>query len=78
MGALHRLFRALLPKLFFGEPGYDDRQLVGRKPVGVVQDGGDGQVLAAHRAVDDHLKALHRGEGVNSPPVAARAIVIEN
>jgi hypothetical protein len=51
---------------------------VRRQRVGVVQHRGDRQVLAAHRAVDDDLQALDRGEDVDRAPVAACAIVIED
>ena len=59
-------------------PGDDDRQLVRRQPVGVVQHRGDRQVLAADRPVDDDLQALDRGERVDRAPVAAGPIVIED
>jgi hypothetical protein len=66
-GALHRALGAVAAQLFLAEPGDDDGQFVRRQPVGVVQHGGHRQVLAAHRAVDDDLKALHGGEGVDAP-----------
>ncbi len=47
VGALHRPFGALLAEFFFGQAGDDDRQLVRRQRVGVVQHGGHRQVLAA-------------------------------
>ncbi len=51
--ALHRALGAVLAELFLAEAGDDDRQLVRRQRVGVVQHRGDRQVLAADRAVDD-------------------------
>ena len=51
---------------------------MGRQGVGVVEDGGDRQVLAAHGPVDDHLEALDRGEDVHGAPIAAGPIMIEN
>ena len=59
-------------------PGDDDRQLVRRQRVGVVQHRGHRQVLAADRAVDDDLQALDRREDVHGAPVAAGAIVVED
>jgi hypothetical protein len=52
-----------LAELLLAQAGDDDRQLVRRQRVGVVQHRGHRQVLAAHRAVDDDLQALDRGEG---------------
>jgi hypothetical protein len=75
--ALHRAFGAVWPSSF-AQAGDDDRQLVRRQRVGVVQHRGDRQVLAADRAVDDDLQALDRGEGVDRAPIAAGAIVIED
>ena len=49
-----------------------------RQRVGVMQHRGDRQILAADRAVDDDLHALHRGEGVDRTPIATRAIVVED
>ena len=76
--ALHRAFGAVAAELLLAEAGDDDRQLVRRQRVGVVQHRGDRQVLAADRAVDDDLQALDRGEDVDRAPVAAGAIVIED
>ena len=78
MGALHRAFGAFAAELFFGQAGDDDRQLVRRQRVGVVQHAGDRQVLAAHRAVDDDLQALDRGEHVHRAPVAAGTVVVDD
>ena len=78
MRPLHRRLGAVLAELLLGEPGDHDRQLVRRQRVGVVQHRRDRQVLAADRAVDDHLQALDRGEGVDRTPVAAGAIVVED
>jgi hypothetical protein len=50
----------------------DDRQLMRRQGVGVMQHRGDRQVLAAHRAVDDHLQALDRREGHRRSPSSRR------
>jgi hypothetical protein len=50
--------RCRLAELFLAETGDDDRQLVRRQRVGVVQHRGDRQVLAADRAVDDDLQPL--------------------
>ena len=41
-------------------------------------DRGDGQVFAAYRAVDDHLQALDRGEGIDAAPVTAGSVVVED
>ncbi len=76
--ALHRAFGAVAAELLFAEARDDDRQFVRGKRVGVVQDRSDGKVLAADRAVDDHLQSLDRGEGVDRPPVPAGAIMIED
>ena len=78
MGAAHRTFGAFAAELFFGETRDDDRQLVRRQRVGVVQHRGDRQVLAPDRAVDDDLQALDSREYVHGSPVAAGAIVIED
>ena len=78
MRALHRAFGAGLAEFLLAEPGDHDRQFVRRQRVGIVQHRGDRQILAADRAVDDDLHALDRGEGIDRPPVAAGAIVIEH
>jgi hypothetical protein len=75
--ALHRAFGAFAAELLFGQAGDDDRQLVRRQRVGVVQHAGHRQVLAAHRAVDHDLQALDRGEHVHRAPVAAGAVVVQ-
>jgi hypothetical protein len=56
VGALHRGFGAVLAEFFLAQAGDHDRQFVRRQRIGVVQHRGDRQVLAAHRAVDDHLQ----------------------
>jgi hypothetical protein len=78
VGAAHGAFGAVLAEFFFREAGDDDGQFMRRQRIGVVQHGGDGQVLAAHRAVDDHLQALDGGEDVDGAPVAAGAVMIED
>ncbi len=75
-GPLHRAFGAVAAQLFLAETRCDDGQLVRGKCICVVQHGCDRQVLAAHRAVDHHLKALDRGKGVNRPPVAPCPVMI--
>ena len=76
--AAHRAFGARLAELFLGESGDDDRQLVRRQRVGVVQHRRDRQVLAADRTVDDDLQALDRREDVDRAPVATGAIMVED
>ena len=76
--AAHRAFRAVAAEFFFRKAGDDDRQFVRRQRVGIMQHRRDGQVFAAHRAVDDDLKSLYRGENVNRAPIAAGPIVIED
>ena len=76
--ASHRAFGAVAPELLFRQTRDDDRQFVRRQRVGVVQDRRDRQVLATDRAVDDDLQALDRGEDVDSAPVAACPVVVEN
>ena len=78
MGALHRLLGAVLPELSLRQSGDDDRKLVGRQRIGVVQHRRDRQVLASDGAVDDHLQSLDRGEDVDGAPISAGAIVIED
>ena len=77
MGPLHRLLRTVLSELFLTQAGDDDRQLVGGQPVRVMEYGGDRQILAADRAVDDDLQALDRGKDVDRSPVAARPVHVE-
>ena len=69
---------AALSEFFFGQAGNHDRQLVRGERVGVVQHRGDGQILATHRAVNNHLQALDRREHVHRAPIAASAIVVED
>ena len=69
---------ATLSQFFLSQTGYHDRQFVRGKGVGVVQHRGDGQILATHRAVNNHLQALDRREHVHRTPVAASAIVVED
>ncbi len=78
MGALHGAFGAGLAEVLFRQARHDDRQLVRRQRVRVVQHRGDGQVLAADRPVDDDLQALDGGEAVDGAPIAAGAVVIED
>ena len=73
-----RLLGAVLAELLLGEARDDDRQFMRRQRVGVVQHRGHRQVLAADRAVDDHLQTLDRREDVHRAPVAAGPIVIED
>ena len=72
----HRPFGAVAAQLFLAQPRHHDGQLMRRQRVGVVQHARDRQVLAAHRAVDHHLQALDRAEGIDRPPVAARPVMI--
>ena len=78
VGAFHRALGTVLTELLFGETGDHHRQFVWWQCVGVMQHRGHGQVLAADRAVDDHLQALDGGECVHRSPIAAGAIVIEH
>jgi hypothetical protein len=78
VGPAHGALGALLAQLFLGQPGDDDRQLVRRQRVGVVQHRGHRQVLAAHRAVDDDLQPLDRREDVDAAPVTAGAVVVDD
>jgi hypothetical protein len=71
LGAAHR-------EVVLEQPGHGDGQLVRRQPVRVVEDGGDRQVLAADRPVDDDAQAADRREGVDGAPVAARPVVVED
>ena len=76
--ALHRAFGAVAAELLLRQAGDDDRQLVRRQGVGVVQHRGDRQVLAADRAVDDDLQSLDGGEDIDRAPVAAGPVVVED
>ena len=78
MGALHRALGALAAQLFFGQSGDHNRQLVRGQGVGVMQHRCDGQVFAAHRAVDHHLQAFDGGEHIHRTPVTAGAVVVEH
>ena len=78
MGALHRAFGAVAAELLLGEAGHDDRQFMRGQGVGIVEDRGHRQVLAADRSIDDDLEALDRREHVDGAPVAAGAVVIED
>ncbi len=78
MRLAHRAFGALLAELFFRKAGDDDRQFMRGQGIGVMQHRGDGQVLAADRAVNDDLQALDGREDVDRTPVAARAVMIED
>ena len=72
----HRPFGPVASQLFLAQTGDHDGQLMRRQRVGVVQDGRDRQVLAAHGAVDDNLQALHRTEGIDRPPVPASPVMV--
>ncbi len=61
-GPAHRAFGAVLSQLVFRQAADDDGQFMRRQRIGVMQHRGDGQVLAAHRTVNDDLQALDRGE----------------
>ncbi len=76
--ALHRALGAVAAELLLAQAGDDDRQLVRRQRVGIVEDTRDRQVLAPDGTVDDDLQALDRGEGVDRPPIAAGAVMIED
>ena len=65
VGAAHGALGAMLAEFFLGEAGDDDGQFMRGEGVSVVQHRGDGQVLATHRAVDDHLQSLDGGEDVD-------------
>src|SRR5664279_354947 len=52
-----------------GQPSDHDRQFVRWQAIGVMQNRSDGQILAADRAVDDHLHALDRREDVDRTPI---------
>jgi hypothetical protein len=78
VGAAHRAFGAFAGKLLLGKARDDDWQLMRRECVGVMQHGGDRQVFAADRAVDDNPQATNSGEGVDGAPVAAGAVVVED
>jgi hypothetical protein len=77
-GALHRALGAGLGEGSLVEAGHHHGEFVRRQGVGVVKDGGDGQVLAADRAVDHGTQAAHGAEGIDGAPVAAGAIVVED
>ena len=71
LGAGHR-------QLVLRKAGNDDRQLVRRQAVGVMQYRRHRQILAADGAVDDDAQAPQRREGVDGAPISSRAVVIEN
>ena len=75
-GAAHRPLGAGHREIVLRQTGHDDRQFVRRQRVGVMQHRGHRQVFAADRPVDHHAQALHRGEGVNRAPVAARPVMV--
>ena len=77
-GALHGALGAGLGQLIFAQAGNNDGQFVRRQAVSIVQHRSDRQVFAAHRAIDDNLQALHRGEAVHGAPIAAGPIMIEH
>ena len=74
----HRALGAMLAQFLFRQAGDHDRQFMRRQRIGVMQHRGDRQVLAAHRAVDDHLQALDGREDVDRTPVAAGAVMIDH
>ena len=78
MGAVHGALGAFAAELLLSKASDHDGQFMRGQCIGVVQDRGDRQVLAAHRAIDDHLQALDGREDIHSPPVAAGAIVVED
>ncbi len=76
MGAPHRTFGSVLAELFLGQAGDDDRQFVRGQCVCVMEDGGDRQIFTSHRAVNNHLQTLDRGEYIDGAPVASGAVVV--
>lgn len=76
VGATHRLFGPLLTQFLLAQTGDDHRQLMRRQPVGIVQNGGHREVLAADRAVDDDLQALDGREDVDGAPITAGAVEV--
>ena len=78
MRALHGALGAGLAELFLAKSGHHDRQFVRGQRVGIMQHRRDRKVLATHGAIDDDLHALHRGEGVDRPPIAAGTIMVEH
>ena len=77
-GAAHGTLGAVHRKIVFGKACNGDRQFMRRKAIGVMQNGGDGEVFAADRAIDQNAQAAHGGEGVNGAPVAAGSVVVEH
>ena len=75
---LQSVFSSVLAEFVLAQTCHGDRQLVRRKRIGVMQHGGDRQVLAADGPVDDHLQPFDRREDIDRSPVTARTIVIEN
>ena len=68
----------MLPQLVFRKSRHDDRQLVRRQTVRVMQHRGYRQVFAADRAVDDDLQSLDGRKDIHTAPVTAGAIVIDH
>jgi hypothetical protein len=68
VGAAQGTLGAALSQFFLGKTGYHDRQFVRGEGVGVVQHRGDGQILTAHRAINDDLQALDRREHIYTEP----------
>ena len=76
VGAGHGRLGAGAAQLDLAQAGDDDGPLVGRQGVGVMQDGRDRQVLAAHGAVDDHLQPLDGAEAVDGTPIATGPVEV--
>ena len=78
MRAAHRPFRALAAEFLFGKSRHDDRQLMRRQRICVMQHCRYGQIFASHRTVDDDLQAFYGGENIDGAPIAAGSVVIED
>ena len=78
MGALHRLFGAVLGELFFAKTCDNDRQFMGRQSIGIMQHRRHRQILAAHRPVDNHLQALDGAKRIDCAPIATCPVMIED
>ncbi len=76
VGVTHRRLGPLLAQLLLAQTGDDHRQLVRRQPVGIVQNGGHREVLAADRAVDNDLQAPDGREHVDGAPITAGAVEV--